>query len=491
MSYLAELYRPSFGVLTDLYQLTMSYAYWKTGLADREGVFHLFFRKNPFGGAYAVCCGLDAVLEAVQRFRYDAGDIDYLATLKGNDDRPLFDAEFLDMLAAMNLTVDIDAIPEGTVVFAHEPLVRVRGSMMQCQLLETMLLNIVNFQTLVATKASRVCRAARGDAVLEFGLRRAQGIDGGVSASRAAFVGGCAATSNVMAGRLLGIPVKGTHAHSWVMAFDDELEAFRQYASAMPNNCVFLVDTYDSLRGVENAIRIGKELRENGHEMVGVRLDSGDLADLSIRARRLLDDAGFPHATIVASNDLDEGLIAALKEQQAQVTLWGVGTKLATAYSQPALGGVYKLSAIRDKNGEWQPRIKLSEQRIKISNPGMQQVRRFSDGSKFLADVIYDEQLGVGEPCTGIDYDDLTRTVTMPTSATCEDLLVPVVRGGNCVYKSPPLAEMRNRALSQLERLSARTKRTMNPQPYPVLLEQSLSDLKCQLIDEARETIGG
>lgn len=354
MGTLSDLYKPSLALLTDLYQLTMAYGYWKLGRQDHEAVFHLYFRKHPFAGGFALACGLASVIDYLNGFRFDAVDLEYLASLTGNDNKPLFDHGFIDDLGRMQLSVEVDAIPEGTVVFANEPLVRVTGPIWQCQLLETPLLNLVNFQTLIATKAARVCLAARGEPVLEFGLRRAQGVDGSLAAARSAYVGGCAATSNVLAGRLYGIPVKGTHAHSWVMSFEDELESFEAYAQAMPNNCVFLVDTYDTLEGVRRAAEVGKQLRQKGHRMLGVRLDSGDLAYLSIEARKILDEAGLKEAQIVASNDLDEHLIESLKQQGATIAVWGVGTKLVTAYDQPALGGVYKLSAIRDgSNQPW------------------------------------------------------------------------------------------------------------------------------------------
>src|SRR5688572_29036188 len=365
------LYGQSLSLLTDLYQLTMAYGYWKLGRGEQEAVFHLTFRKHPFAGGFTVACGLHAAIDYLRALRFDESDLAYLATLKGNDGRPLFEGGFLDYLRDMRFTCDVDAIPEGTAVFPHEPLVRVRGPILQCQLVETPLLAMVNFQTLVATKAARVCQATRGEPVLEFGLRRAQGIDGGLSASRAAYVGGCAATSNVLAGKLFGIPVRGTHAHSWVMSFDSELEAFRAYADAMPNNCVFLVDTYNTLEGVRRAVQVGREMRERGaHEMVGIRLDSGDLAYLSIEARKILDAGGFPKAQILASNDLDEQIITSLKEQGATIAIWGVGTKLVTAYDQPALGGVYKLSALRGADDAWKYKLKLSEQTAKVSNPG-------------------------------------------------------------------------------------------------------------------------
>jgi nicotinate phosphoribosyltransferase len=486
MSRLSEIYRTSLSLLTDLYQVTMAYGYWKLGRAEREAVFHLSFRKNPFGGGYTVAAGLEYVLEYLRQYRFSPDDVEYLAGLEGNDGRPLFERAFLDYLAGVCLLVDVDAIPEGTVVFPHEPLVRVQGPLLQCQLLETPLLNLVNFQTLIATKAARICLATGGEPVLEFGLRRAQGIDGGLAASRAAYIGGCAATSNVLAGKLFGIPVKGTHAHSWVMSFDDELSSFAGYAEAMPNNCVFLVDTYDTLDGVRNAIAVGRKLRGRGHEMVGIRLDSGDLAYLSIEARKLLDEAGFEKAAIVASNDLDEHLIASLKAQGATIAVWGVGTRLATAYDQPALGGVYKLAALKSDNGTWEPKVKLSEQAIKTSTPGILQVRRFRDTSGAVADMIYSELLGLADDAVIVDPLDPTRRRRMADGETPEDLLAPVVRGGEAVYELPRLEAIRDRARQQLASLHAGILRHDNPHRYPVGLEKGLHELKTELVLAAR-----
>ncbi|MFP5504089.1 MAG: nicotinate phosphoribosyltransferase, partial [Candidatus Sericytochromatia bacterium] len=377
MAYQTLPYNQSLALLTDFYQLTMAYGYWKTGTDRHEAVFHLYFRKNPFKGGYTVAAGLAFAIDMLEHFRFDESDLAYLGGLTGNDGQPVFEPAFLDYLRDMRFECDIHAVPEGTIVFPNEPLMRVQGPLIQCQLVETVLLNIINFQTLIATKAARVCEAAQGEPVLEFGLRRAQGMDGGLSASRAAYIGGVSATSNVLAGKLFDIPVKGTHAHAWVMSFDDEFAAFQAYAEAMPNNCVFLVDTYDTLEGVRNACKVGRWLRDRGHKLAGVRLDSGDLAYLSIEARKILDEEGFPEATIVASNDLNELIIESLKHQGAKISVWGVGTQLATAFDQPALGGVYKLSALRAPGEDWKYKLKLSEQAIKISNPGILQVRRF------------------------------------------------------------------------------------------------------------------
>ena len=483
------LYGQSLALLTDLYQLTMAYGYWKLGRADDQAVFHLVFRKHPFGGGYTVACGLECAAKFLRAFRYSSDDLEYLAGLQGNDGKAMFEPAFLEYLRKLELTCDIDAVPEGTVVFPHEPLVRVKGPLLQCQLLETPLLNLINFQTLVATKAARICSAAQGEPVMEFGLRRAQGVDGSLGASRAAYVGGCAATSNVLAGRLYGIPVKGTHAHSWVMCFDDELEAFDAYASAMPNNCIFLVDTYDTLEGVKNAIEAGKRLRARGHEMLGIRLDSGDFAYLSQEARRMLDEAGFPKAAIVGSNDLDENIIASLKQQDAKISVWAVGTRLATCYDEPALGGVYKLSALKRPGGDWQYKVKLSEQAIKTSTPGMLQVRRFRHDGQFMADMIFD-LLRDGEhgPADAVIVDptDPTRRKVIPAGTPYEDLLVPIFRAGRCIYECPPLADVRTRTQQQLAALHAGIKRFLNPHQYPAGLEKGLHDLKTQLILEAR-----
>jgi len=481
---LADLYRPSLALLTDLYQLTMACGYWKAGRGDTEAVFHLSFREHPFEGGFTVACGLGRLLDIVESFRFAPDDLEYLASLEGAPGQPLFDRGFVDMLGSMEFRCDLDAVPEGTVVFPHEPLVRVRGPIWQCQILETPLLNAVNFETLIATKAARICLAARGKPVLEFGLRRAQGIDGALSASRAAWVGGCAATSNVLAGKLFGIPVRGTHAHSWVLAFDDERAAFEAWVDAMPASSILLVDTFDTPGGVQNAIAAGRRLRERGGELMGIRLDSGDLAYLSQRARAALDAAGFEKTEIVASNDLDEHIIASLEQQGARIDSWGVGTRLATGGSQAALGGVYKLSAVRRNGGEWEHKGKLSEQAVKVSNPGVQQVRRYTSGDEFLADVIYDEELGVGDLM--IDPFDPTRRKHLPAGPDSHELLEPIFRAGQRVGEPSSLHASRERALGQLARLHPGVKRFVNPHRYPVGLESRLHALKQRLMLEAR-----
>ncbi|HWE23767.1 MAG TPA: nicotinate phosphoribosyltransferase [Myxococcales bacterium] len=485
----SELYRPSLALVTDLYQLTMAYAYWKSGMDRLEAAFHLSFRRNPFQGGFTVACGLEYAIDWIESLRFDGDDLAYLAEVRGSDGAPLFDRAFLDHLAELRFSCDVDGVPEGTLVFPLEPMVRVAGPILQCQLLETALLNAINFQSLVATKAARVVMAARGDPVLEFGLRRAQGFDGALSASRAAWIGGCAATSNVLAGRIFGIPVSGTHGHSWVMAFGDELTAFRAYAEALPNNCVFLVDTYDSREGVRHAIRVGKELRARGHEMLGIRLDSGDLAWLSTEARKALDAAGFPGARIVASNELDEHLVTSLKEQGAGISSWGIGTRLVTAHDDPALGGVYKLSAVRERSAAWRPKIKLSEQPIKTSIPGVLQVRRFRSGNESVADAIYDEDRRPQGAVTIVDPLDPTRRRTIAEDTPFEDLLVPIFRGGRRVYDPPPLNALRRRTSEELTRFHAGVKRFVNPHRYPVGLERELHELRTRLILEARERV--
>jgi nicotinate phosphoribosyltransferase len=468
MAHLQQIYRTSLALLTDLYQLTMAQGYWKLGLAEREAVFHLTFRENPFGGGFAVAAGLESAVDYLNGLHFDQEDLELLSSLKGNDGAPLFETGFINDLRDFDFRCDVDAIPEGTVVFPHEPLVRVRGPLLQAQLVETALLTMINFSTLIATKAARVCHAAREEPVLEFGLRRAQGIDGSLSASRAAYIGGCAATSNVLAARIHGIPVKGTHAHSWVMVFDDELESFLSYAEALPNNCVFLVDTYDTAQGVRNAVKVGQELRERGFEMIGIRLDSGDLAKLSKRAREILDHGGFPDATIVASNDLDEYRISELKEQGATIAVWGVGTRLVTATDQPALGGIYKLSAIQSEGGGWEDRVKLSEQPIKISNPGVQQVRRRIDPETgaWLGDQIVDER----EPATH----------------SSESLLKPILKRGEQVMTMPDIHAIRARCIDQLSQLPSPLHALKPAAPYPVEFSADLTRRQKALISSAR-----
>jgi nicotinate phosphoribosyltransferase len=484
---LTGLYRPSLALLTDLYQLTMAYGYWKQGLHEREAVFHLYFRRAPFEGGYAVAAGLALAVDYLENLRFTDEDIAYLASLTGSKDTRLFPNDFLGYLRDLKFTCDVDAVAEGTVVFGNEPLVRVQGPLLQAQLVETALLTIINFQTLIATKAARVRDAAGQTAtVLEFGLRRAQGPDGGLEASRAAYLGGADGTSNVLAGRLYGIPVRGTHAHSWVQAFGDEKQAFSAYADAFPDDSTFLVDTYDTLDGVRHAIEVALEMRQNGHELGGIRLDSGDLAYLSKAARQLLDDAGLPNVRIVASNDLEENLITSLRQQGARIDIWAVGTQLVTAYNQPALGGVYKLAALRTVDGQgWDFTLKLSEQQAKTSIPGILQVRRYlGDQGQPRADMIYNIVAPESLPDAPniIDPADLTRRRPVHPGAPFRDLLSPVLRQGHLVQPLPKLEESRALARQEVNSLDASIRRFLNPHVYPVGLEQSLHDFRTQLM---------
>jgi nicotinate phosphoribosyltransferase len=468
---------------TDLYQLTMAAAYFHGGTHGRESVFHLFFRRLPFKGGYAIAAGLAPAIQWLQDFRFQAPELDYLATLRTKSGHPLFRENFLSHLATLRLNLDIDAIPEGNAVFPHEPLLRIQGPILHAQLVETALLNIVNFQTLIATKAARICHSAQGAPVMEFGYRRAQGTDGGLSASRAAWIGGCAGTSNVLAGMAFGIPVLGTHAHSWVMSFEEELEAFEKYADAMPDNSTLLVDTYDTLAGVEKAIVIAGKLRASGHALNGIRLDSGDLAYLSIEARKMFDAADFPEVKIVASNDLDEHLIQSLHHQGAKIDIWGVGTNLVTAADQPALGGVYKLAALRAPDGTWQPRIKLSEQRAKSSIPGRLQVRRFMRGGQFIADAIHDIDQPFAEGESRItDPSDPTREKVVPPDCTHTDLLQPIMRHGELLTTLPTLQAARETCAASLQSMHPTTLRLENPHTYPAGLEQTLHARREEMI---------
>lgn len=484
---LDQVYKSSLALLTDLYEITMAYAYWKTGTADKEACFHVYFRKNPFDGGYAVSAGLGTVIEYLNRFTFDESDLVYLSQLTGADQKPLFESAFIDSLRGLRLRCDVDAVPEGTPVFAYEPLVRVTGPLLHCQLIESAVLNQINFQTLIATKAARICEAAQGDEVIEFGLRRAQGFDGGISATRAAYIGGCHGTSNVLAGKLFGIPVRGTHAHSWVMSFDSERIAFEKFAEAVPNNAVLLIDTYETLHGAREAARVGKILQEQGHRLLGVRLDSGDLAYLSQQVRKILDEAGLADAKILATNDLDEHVIASLKQQRAAISVWGVGTRLITAYDQPALAGVYKLAAIRKSDGTWEPKVKVSEQASKTTIPGRLQVKRFVDAGRFVGDSIFDLDRGMTAR-EAIDPSDPMHRKRFPEELTSHDLLVPIMRAGKMVYAPPSMKEIRQQSQGELGKLHPSIRRFLNPHTYPVGLDPYTHHLRTTLTLKARES---
>ncbi|MBU6383762.1 MAG: nicotinate phosphoribosyltransferase [Verrucomicrobia bacterium] len=470
------IYNQSLALLTDLYQLTMVHGYWKAGLAMRQAVFHINFRRWPFKGGFAIAAGLDTAIQYLQELRFSESDLAYLEGLD------LFEKPFLEFLSTFKFACDFDALPEGNLIFPYEPLIRVKGPIWQAQLLESPMLNILNFQTLIATKAARICLAAHPDPVIEFGMRRAQGIDGAISASRAAFIGGCESTSDVIAGKLFGIPIRGTHAHSWIMAFEEEEKAFEVFAKMRPKHCIMLIDTYNSIEGAKKAIKVAQSIPN--FELSGVRLDSGDLAKLSIEIRKLLDQAGMQKAHIMASNELDEYLIRDLKQQGAKIDVWGVGTNLVTGKDQPALDGVYKLAAIQNEKGEWIHKIKLSEQTAKVTNPGILQIRRYFDGQFYTADAIYDEILGIQEPATIIDIRDPNRQMEAVGHPT--DLLVPIFRAGKLVYSVPSLFESQALAKNELTRLPPNMERFTNPQPYLAGLEKRIYQKKMELIRKVR-----
>ncbi len=411
-------------LLTDFYQLTMAYGYWRLGMADQEAVFHLFFRRHPFKGHYTIVGGIDGAIDYIQKWHFKEAELDYLRTLADREGKKLFSEEFLNYLRQLRFTGDVHAMPAGQLAFPQEPILRIKGPIILCQLMETALLNQIGFASLVTTKAARVCRAAGGDSVLEFGLRRAQGPDGAMTASHASYIGGCESVSNTLAAMQYHIPPRGTMAHSWVMAFPNELVAFEKFAEVIAGNAVLLVDTYDTVGGVKNAIQVGKQLREKGHELLAIRLDSGDLYELSRAARQLLDEAGFDKTKIMASGDLDEYEIARLKQQGSPINVWGVGTRLSACYDQPALDCAYKLSAIRDPAGEWDYRLKRSDLPAKTTNPGIQQVRRFLHKTTWIADVIYDVELGI-HPNMVVDGE------------IQEDLLLPIFSEGQLIYHLP------------------------------------------------------
>jgi nicotinate phosphoribosyltransferase len=472
-------------LLTDLYQLTMAQGYWNTGLANTEACFYVHFRENPFRGGYAIACGLTQLADLIEGFHFTEEDRAYLATLRTGNDTPLFRQDFIDSLADLRLTLDVDAVVEGTAVFPYEPIVRVKGPILQCQIIETALLNLINYQTLIATKAARVCEVAKGP-VAEFGLRRAQGPAGGLFASRAAVVGGCSSTSNVEAGRVFGLPVSGTHGHSWVMAHASELEAFRAFVKEFPHNSILLVDTYDTLGGVRNAITVAKEMEQRDERLTGIRIDSGDLAWLSVRARDLLDEQGLEYVRIVASNDLDEYTIQSLHEQGARIDSWGVGTRLVTAWDQPALTGVYKLCATREVGEErWISHLKISEQSSKSTLPGLLALRRYFDGAGvFVGDMIYDEQLPPSDDLI-IDPSDELRCKDLASFAHT-DLLEPLVCGGKIVGPRLSTLDAQAKTRESLKCLHPTNKRLLNPHSYPVGLARPLLERRDEMLRQAR-----
>ncbi len=476
---------------TDLYELTMAQGFWESGLVDTQACFNVFFRENPFDGGYAVACGMGQIADLVENFTFDDDALSYLASVPAPGGGRMFKEGFIDYLRDFHLDVDVWAIPEGDIVFPREPMVRVQGPIIDCQLLETALLNLVNFQTLVATKTARVVQSAQGHPVSDFGLRRAQGPDGGLAVARASYVGGASSTSNVLAGKIYGIPVFGTHAHSWVMAFPSELEAFRAFAKSMPKNCVLLVDTYDVRKGIQNAITVAKEMEERGERLAAIRIDSGDLAKLSKLARKEFDEAGLPYVKISVSNDLDEYTIQSLFAQGAPLDSFGVGTKLATCDPQPSLGGVYKLSATKPAGAEeWTPVIKLSEMSYKRTIPGIQHIRRFTDAEGVpVGDMIVDDSVATENPTTIVDIMDPDYTYDV-AGYESHELLEQVVAGGKRTECQQTLEQSKHRCREALMHLDPAVKRFLNPQIYPVGMEPGLAKLRSDLAREERSGSG-
>lgn len=470
-------------MMTDLYQLTMMYGYFKSGMTKNQAVFDLFFRRCSPNSAYCIMAGTQSVIDYINQLHFTEEDIAYLRSLQ------LFDEAFLEMLSTLRFTGEIYGMEEGTLVFPNEPLLRVKAPIIEAQLVETTLLNLVNSQTLIASKAARVVYAAAGDVVMEFGLRRAQGPDAGTLGARAAVIAGCAGTSNVLTGQLFDVKVMGTHAHSWVQSFPTELDAFRAYANTFPDACMLLVDTYDTLKsGVPNAIKVFDELRAQGHEPVGIRLDSGDLAYLSKKARAMLDEAGYPNAGICASSDLDEMVIRDLKIQGAKINSWGVGTKLITSADNPALGGVYKMSA-EIVNGVTIPKIKLSENIEKLTNPGYKKVfRLYSQKGMAVADLIAldEETIDASKPLR-LYHPEQTYKSMVVENFTVRELLVPLFIDGKQMYTPPTVMEMQAYCKRELATLYEESKRTLNPHAYKVDISDKLYDLKKELINKNRE----
>ena len=476
-------------LLTDLYELTMMQGYYEKG-QNENVIFDVFFRQNPCNNGYSVCAGLDQVIDYKKNLHFTYDDVDYLRGLG------IFKEDFLHYLSGFHFSGDIYAIPEGTVVFPKEPLLKVVAPIMEAQLVETAILNIINHQSLIATKTSRIVFAANGDGIMEFGLRRAQGPDAGLYGARAAMIGGCVGTSNVLAGQMFDVPVMGTHAHSWIMSFPDEYTAFKTYAEMYPDNCTLLVDTYDTLKsGVPNAIRVFQEFKDAGKPLIkyGIRLDSGDLAYLSKEARKMLDEAGFPEATICASNDLDEFLLHDLKMQGAAIDSWGVGTNLITSKDCPSFGGVYKLAAIQNEEGEFVPKIKISENTEKITNPGNKTIYRIYEkaSGKIKADLICfaDEVIDPKQDLLLFDpMDTWKKTKLAGGTYTVREILLPIFKNGECLYKSPTLKEIAAYCREEKDTLWDETKRLFYPHRVYVDLSQKLYAVKQSLLDQMTMT---
>lgn len=475
----------SLALHTDLYQINMSESYWADGLHERKAVFELFFRKLPFGNGYAIFAGLERVLDYLRNFRFTESDLAYLREEVG------YKEDFIDYLRTVRFTGNVYSVLEGELVFQNEPLIRIEAPLVEAQLIETALLNIVNYQTLIATKASRIKQIVKEQRVMEFGTRRAQEMDAAIWGTRAAFIGGLEATSNVRAGKLFGIPVAGTHAHSMVQAYKDEYEAFHSYAKRH-KDCVFLVDTYDTLKsGVPTAIRVAKELGDQIN-FQGIRLDSGDIAFLSKEARKMLDEAGFPEAEIVVSNDLDEYTILNLKAQGARVDAWGIGTKLITAYDQPALGAVYKIVAIENEHGEMEDTIKISGNAEKVTTPGLKSVYRIIDRENGKSEGDYitmQDENPAEEDHLKMFHPVHTYVSKFVSNFDAVNIHHQVIQDGEIIYQNPSVQEMQEFAANNLELLWDEYKRSLNPEEYPVDLSQKCWDNKMRNIQEVKDAI--
>lgn len=471
-------------LMTDLYELTMMQGYFKSG-NHQTAVFDVFYRTNPSKSAYSVMAGVEQVITYIKNLSFSVDDIQYLK------DTGIFEDDFLEFLKHFKFSGNIYAIPEGSVIFPREPIMKIVAPIMEAQFIETAILNILNHQCLIATKASRVVYAAKGDGIMEFGLRRAQGPDAGIYGARAAVIGGCIGTSNVLAGKLFHVPIKGTHAHSWIMSFPDEYSAFKAYAALYPDACILLVDTYDTLKsGVPNAIRVFQEMRNSGISLslYGIRLDSGDLAYLSKKARKMLDDAGFADAIISASSDLDEYLIDSLKTQGAAITSWGVGTNLITCKDNPSFGGVYKIAAI-ESDGTWIPKIKISENSEKVTNPGNKTVYRIyeKESKKIKADFIALEDEVISEDEDLLLFDPIEtwkKTLLKSGTFTLRKMLVPIFENGTCVYTSPEVMDIRDYCFQELDSLWEESRRLINPHEVYVDLSLRLYKMKASLLED-------
>lgn len=473
-------------MLCDFYELTMGNGYFKNGFYKKTAYFDVFFRSVPDGGGFAIAAGLEQIIEYIRQLHFTEDDIDYLRSKK------LFDDAFLNYLKKFRFTGDIYAVPEGTPVFPNEPIMTVRAPAIEAQLIETYLLLAINHQSLIATKANRIVRAAQGKPVLEFGSRRAQGADAALIGARAAYIGGCAGTACTLTDEIYGVPAGGTMAHSWIQMFDTEYDAFRTYCQLYPNNATLLVDTYNTLKsGVPNAIRAFKEvLLPQGIKDFAIRLDSGDISYLSKKARKMLDDAGLTACKIVASNSLDEHLIRDLIMQGAKIDIFGVGERLITAKSAPVFGGVYKLVAVENCEGEIIPKIKVSENTVKITNPHFKKIYRYYDkeSGKALADelCLHDEVVSENQPHTVFDPNAIWKTKTL-TDFTVRELLVPIFKNGKCVYTSPKLDDLRKYCAQQVGLLWDEVKRFENPHTYYVDLSRKLWDVKRELLLQSKE----